>query len=979
MRPPSRPRFPPLLPALVAGPLLLLLALLIASRLRVEWEWFAQFGFEAPLLRRWLLQLLAFTLVFGLGCLLQLKQLQRCWRLRQNAASKALPPSPLLPLGPRGLVGLLLALVLLLLSGLSYLMLQASDLITDPFSGRGISGLWDPGMLPPGLFLGIALVLLPPLLLRPLTTLRITLAAALAASATALARGWSLWLPALLAVPFGEGDPLTGLDLSFTVLQLPALRLLLSVLLTQAIVGFAACLLLTISEGSSLSDLRFQGLSREQQRVLQPQLAIVAAVAALRAALAPFDLMVQGSGVAAGAGFVDLHVRLPLRLLLALLLLLTAVGLLVPVPRGMLRRWLLVPLATAALLLPFGELLLVPLVQKLLVQPRELALESPYLARSIRATRRAFGLEHLRTERQNPLQQITKADLASAPGTLDNIRLWDNQPLLAANRQLQQLRLYYRFSSAAVDRYPLQGRAGPKDQTQQVLISARELDSGALPRQSRTWLNRHLVFTNGHGFTVSPVNVAGTDGLPLFFVKNLGRGTRANGIPQLGVTDAMAQAALPVGRPSLYVSSGPSLYAIAPTRIPEFAFPEGDVNVYRHYNGERGISLAKPWNRLAAALYLAEPRLLFTGSITPRSLLLIRRQVNQRLAALAPFLHFESEPYLVTARVGAAPGYRPGQHQYWMLDGFTNSSSYPYSDPNPAGLRYFRNPVKAVVDAHDGRLWLYISDPNDPLLRTWQRAFPELFQPLSAMPQPLLRHIRVPISQFAIQAERLLRYHVTDVRTFYNGDDVWAVPLEIYGNSNVPVQPYYVTLQLQKGTPSEFVLLLPFTPLKRTNLVAWLVARNDAPHYGELVLVRLPQQRLLLGPQQISALVDQDPTISLQFGLWNRLGSRLFRGNMLILPVGRGLLYVEPIYLQSKSNDLPTLVRVVVTDGRRIVMERDLAKALDRLVALPAMPPGSSAGDASPTAQSGVGPPEAPTPDLRPPLQTIELPQGFTP
>ena len=319
---------------------------------------------------------------------------------------------------------------------------------------------------------------------------------------------------------------------------------------------------------------------------------------ALRAALAPFDLMVQGSGVAAGAGFVDLHVRLPLRLLLALLLALSALGLLVPVPRGMLRRWLLVPLATTALVLPFGELLLAPLVQKLLVQPRELTLESPYLIRSIRATRRAFGLERLRTVRQTPQQSITRADLASAPGTLDNIRLWDNQPLLAANRQLQQLRLYYRFSSAAVDRYPLQGRAGPKDPTQQVLISARELDSGALPRQSRTWLNRHLVFTNGHGFTVSPVNVAGSDGLPLFFVKNLGRGTRAQGIPQLGVSDAMAQAALPVGRPSLYVSSGPSLYAVAPTRIPEFAFPEGDVNVYRHYNGERGVSLAQPINRL---------------------------------------------------------------------------------------------------------------------------------------------------------------------------------------------------------------------------------------------------------------------------------------------------------------------------------------------------------------------------------------------
>jgi uncharacterized membrane protein (UPF0182 family) len=342
--------------------------------------------------------------------------------------------------------------------------------------------------------------------------------------------------------------------------------------------------------------------------------------------------------------------------------------------------------------------------------------------------------------------------------------------------------------------------------------------------------------------------------------------------------------------------------------------------------------VATAWQRLSAAIYLREPRVLFTGSFTPDSLLLLRRQVNKRLETLAPFLKFESEPYLVTARVGSVAGYRRGQHQYWLLDGFTKSRSYPYSDPNPAGLRYFRNPVKAVVDAHDGRLWLYVSDPTDPLLATWRRAFPELFQPLSAMPPALLRHIRVPQSQFNIQTERLLRYHVTDVRTFYNGDDVWAIPYEIYGNANVQVRPYHLTLQLPGQQDPEFVLLLPFTPLRRTNLVGWLAARNDPPNYGELRLVRFPQQRLLLGPQQISALVDQDPTISFQFGLWNRLGSRLFRGNMLVLPVGDGLLYVEPIYLQSRNNDLPTLVRVVVTDGRRFVMEKDLGQALARLV-----------------------------------------------
>lgn len=913
-------------------------ALVLLPRLLVEGQWFAEFDSAPVILRRWLLQLLGFGVVLGLGVPLQLQQLKRCWRLRQEAARKILPAAPLIALGSRWLVVVLGALLLLLAGGFTYLMVQARDLIAAPFSGKVITGIPVLADLPPFVFIGLAAALLPLLLLWPFTTLRITLAAALAGSATAVARGWSLWLPALLAVPFNEADPLTGFDLSFTVLRLPALHLLVSVVLAQAIVGLAGCLWLTFSEGSSLSDLRFPGLSREQQRVLQPQVAVLALMASLSNALAPFDLMVSGSGVAAGAGFVDLHVRLPLRLLLALLLLLAGLGLLVPLPRNWLRRGALMPLAVTALALPLVEWIVAPLVQRIWVQPRELALETPYLRRSIDATRRAFGLEAVKQMALEPRQRLTAADLAAAPGTLANIRLWDSKPLLEANRQLQQLRLYYRFPSAAVDRYPLSADAS-RQGSQQVLIAARELDTAALPSDSRTWLNRHLVFTHGYGFTVSTVNAFGPDGLPLYFVKDLGRSGKVQGIEQLGLNAEDVQRALPVGRPRLYFGSAPAHYVIAPSQVREFDFPEGDLNVYSHYDGAGGVPIHGAFDRLMAALYLPEPRLLFTGSLTPDSRLLLRRQVQQRLAALAPFLRFESQPYLVTAQVSGGKGYDPNQHQYWMLDGFTESRSYPYSDANPAGLRYFRNPVKAVVDAYHGRVWFYVSDPSDPVLRTWKRAFPELFRPLSDMPKPLLAHIQVPKSQFQIQAERLLRYHVTDVRTFYNGDDVWSVPLEIYGSANTPVRPYHVTVQLPGETKPEFVLLLPFSPLKRPNMVGWLAARNDPPHYGELRLVRFPQQRLLLGPQQVSALIEQDPAISYQFGLWNREGSRLIHGNLLVLPVGKGLLYVEPIYLQSKNTDLPTLVRVVVTDGTRFVMERNLQDALARLTSVQPLKP----------------------------------------
>ncbi|MEB3235940.1 MAG: UPF0182 family protein [Cyanobacteriota bacterium] len=914
---------------------LLLAALLLVvvglSRLTIEWLWFSEFEAQGLLLRRWLLQIAAFAVVMGLGVPLQLQQLQRCWRLRQQHQRKSLPEAPILRLGPTGLLAVLLALLLLLALGLTYLMVQAHGLIAAPFSGRVITGIPGLAEVPAGLLLLLALGLLPGLVLAPLSTLRITLAAALAASATALARGWGLWLPALLAVPFDKGDPLTGLDLSFTVLQLPALRLILSVIAAQAVVGLAGCLWLTLSEGNSLSELRYRGLSREQQRVLQPQLAVLALVVALSNALAPFDLMVQGSGVASGAGWVDLHVRLPLRLLLAALLLFCSLGLLAPLPRGWLRRGGLVPLAVTALLVPVTEWIAAPLLQRLWVQPRELAVEAPYLKRSIQGTRHAFGLESVKERKLDPRQRLSAADLRQSQGTVANIRLWDSQPLLATNRQLQQLRLYYRFASAAVDRYPL--RADPKRQgAQQVLVAARELDTSGLPQASATWLNRHLVFTHGYGFTVSSVNALGPDGLPLYFVKDLGRGGEVKGIPQLGIPTERVRQVLPVGRPRLYFSSAPAPYAIAPSLVREFDYPDGELNVYSHYDGRAGVPIGSLPLRLMAATYLQEPRLLASGSLTAGSKLLLRRQVNQRLASLLPFLRFESQPYLVTVQIRDNPAYSPQQHQYWMLDGFTTSRSYPYSEANPAGIRYFRNPVKAVVDAHDGRVWLYVSDPSDPILRTWQRAFPDLFQPLAAMPRELLAHIQVPQSQFSIQAERLLRYHVTDVRTFYHGDDVWAIPLEIYGSSNVPVRPYHVTIQLPGQGRPEFVLLLPFSPLKRSNMVGWLAARNDPPFYGQLQLVRFPQQRLLLGTQQISALIEQDPAISYQFGLWNRVGSRLIHGNLLVLPVGNGILYVEPIYLQSKNNDIPTLARVVVTDGVTFVMERDLKLALEELV-----------------------------------------------
>jgi uncharacterized membrane protein (UPF0182 family) len=532
----------------------------------------------------------------------------------------------------------------------------------------------------------------------------------------------------------------------------------------------------------------------------------------------------------------------------------------------------------------------------------------------------------------NPNPRLTRADVEASQATLRNIRLWASKPLLATNRQLQQLRVYYRFSEPAVDRYDL-GQP-PQAGRQQVIITPREMDTAALPPAARTWLNRHLVFTHGQGFTVSPVNTSGPDGLPDFFISDLGASTRVQGSSQLAITPEQVARGIPIGRPSLYFGALPLPYALAPTRVKEFTYPQGDENVYSHYSGRAGVPLPNRAARLAAALYLGEPKLLTRGSLTSGTRLLLRREVRQRLRTLAPFVRFDADPYLVSVRLDDAAPFPPGQHQFWIVDGFTTSRSYPYSAavPGHPDIRYLRNSVKAVVDAYNGSVKLYVSAPGDPLLRGWRRLFPDLFEPIEAMPPALRAHVRYPVQQFQLQITQLLRYHVSDPRVFYSGDDVWQVPMEIFGREQVPVRPYHVSAQLGPGLPPEFLLLQPLTPLARPNLVAWLAARSDDPHYGELVLLRFPSQTPIFGPEQITALINQNPVISQQFGLWDRSGSEVIQGNLMVVPIGKALLYVEPVYLKARQGGLPTLTRVVVSDGTRIAMENTLEQGIEALL-----------------------------------------------
>ncbi len=894
-------------------------------RLNIEWLWFAQFDWHVVLLRRWLWQFggFCFGLALSISCLLW----QQHWlRIKSPLEEKQIVLSLKGWSYSFALLACLFCLTgdLLLLSRFTWLAwinpFSLAHWWAEPF---GYAWAWLLAIL--AVFLAMSF---------SFGSFRVGRIAQLVGSiglCITIARAWGLWALAMRIPQSGIREQLLGADVSFGMGRFPALAVALVLLLLLLTLTASTSFWIRLTSSKALSDWQFVGLSRAQTRYLRPLLSLLLINLAALLWLSRHQLLWTQNGMIAGAGWLDAQLIIPVRSISSLALLSLAVFV-IPIP-GLRKRGLLRLLAASiALVGVVVELVFAPFIQWMVVKPRELELETPYISRAIKATRKAFQLDSITTRLINPHPQLTKADLEVGASTLRNIRLWDSQPLLATNRQLQQLRVYYRFSNAAVDRYRLLPLSKER---QQVMITARELDQAALPKRSRTWLNRHFVFTHGYGFTLSPVNTMAPDGLPDYFISDLGTSTKLEGSKELGITREDVKQAVPIAEAALYFGILPSPYAIAPTKLKELDYPEGDQNIYNHYSGLGGIPLENPLQRISAATYLHEPRLLNTGSLNQNSKLLIRREVRQRIRAVAPFLELTEDPYLVSVAIPKnTPNYNSDQHQYWIVEGYTTSRTYPYAAnlPNGEQLRYLRNSVKAIVDAYSGRIHLYIIEPDDPLIQGWQNVFPELFKSLDAMPLALREHLRVPTNLFNIQVQQLLRYHVTDPRVFYSGDDVWQVPMELYGKRQVPVLPYHTTAQLRPNDQSEFLLLQPLTPLARPNLSGWLAARSDGEHYGELVLLRFPSETLIFGPEQIQALINQNPTISQQFGLWDRAGSEVVQGNLLVVPLGNALLYVEPVYLKAQQGGLPTLARVVVSDGKRIAMAENLADGLRALL-----------------------------------------------
>jgi uncharacterized membrane protein (UPF0182 family) len=716
-------------------------------------------------------------------------------------------------------------------------------------------------------------------------------------------------------VPFGTTDPIFGRDVAYFVFTLPFLRAahswLLGTFVLVATTTFAVYAVVSAYElGVNLERVIFN-VPRSVKLHVAGLIAVLMLLVAANHLLDVYELVYSTRGVTYGASYTDVRAEMPALYIMAAVAAIAAALILVSALIGAIRP-AITGLAVWALVAVVGGLVFPNLVESFEVKPNQLEKERPYVENGIALTRRAFGLDAIQESFYPAEDAVTADDIRNNPETVRNIRLWDHRPLQETLNQIQSIRSYYTFVDVDVDRYQVDGGY------RQVMVSARELNRQGLPAQAQTWVNQRLKFTHGYGVTMALVAAVAEEGRPRLIVQD---------VPPRGDIE--------ITRPEVYFGTRPSDYAMIRTTEAEFDYPRGDENVETRHAGGAGIRIGGLLSRLALAIRLRDVNLLISGAIREDTELLWRRTVRERVERIAPFLLQDNDPYVVVA---------DGQ-LYWLLDTYTYSASYPYSQPTfwqprvPRApglwLNYIRNSVKVVVNAYDGSVQFYVSDPSDPIIQTYQRVFPTLFRPLSEMPPSLRQHIRYPEDLFKIQADRFLSFHMQDPTVFYNREDSWATATEKVGSNSQPVDvdPYYVVMRLPGEPREEFLLMQPFTPLNKTNMIAWLAARSDEPNYGKLVVYKYPKERLIFGPMQVEGRIDQDPTISSQFTLWSQAGSRVIRGNMLVIPLGSSNLYVEPVYLQAENGPIPELKRVVVSTGNRVVMEPTLEEALMKLFA----------------------------------------------
>ncbi len=731
----------------------------------------------------------------------------------------------------------------------------------------------------------------------------------------ALSSGWDTFVRYFWGGSFGSTDPLFGKDIGFYLFRLPFYEVLQSSLTVLAFLALPITFLGYLLTRQVSLNPPFV-MNRRMFKHLSVLFVLFIAAWASGYYLNIFGLLYEKRGVVYGAGYTDYHV-----VRIGLWIMILGSALLIGLVLQNLRRMRLKPVLLgiggyiASIVIFLG---IVPAIfQSYVVQPNELALERPFLVNNMAFTRRAYNLDRIEERPFPGAKDLSLAAISQNQDTLKNVRLWDWKPVLQAFRQTQEMRLYYRFYQADVDRYRFPGEG-----YRQVMVSGREL-SEQVTQQARTWVNEHLEFTHGYG-------------LAMAFVSEIAEG----GLPRMAVKDVPPQSdLLKIDKPAIYYGENMSDYAIVRSGVEEFDYPRGDKNVYTRYDGTGGISIGTFWKRMLFAWNLLDSNILVSSYIKPESRIQLYRTVRERVGRVAPFLSLDPDPYLVVSR----------GRLFWIQDGYTVSSRYPYSDPYSDRLNYIRNSVKAVIDAYNGSISFYVSDPDDPILRAYAGAFPGSFKALSEMPADLKEHIRYPEDLFRIQVDRLTTYHMTDPRVFYNKEDVWSLPTQKTAENQTEMEPYYALIRLPGSSQMQFLLMLPMTPLKRANMVAWMAAVCDVPDYGKLVLYQLPKDRLIYGPMQVEAMIDQEPAISQQLSLWDQHGSKVIRGNLLVIPIENSFLYVEPVYLVAEQVNIPQLIRVIVAYGSKVSMQPTLEDAMRAVFGGASVPTAVQASQTAPT------------------------------
>jgi uncharacterized membrane protein (UPF0182 family) len=714
------------------------------------------------------------------------------------------------------------------------------------------------------------------------------------------AGGWLGVLQFLHRTPFAVPDPVFGRDVGYYVFTLPVIA--------GAVDLVNAVTALTLLATIALYVVRRDIVVLRQRVTVEPSarlhlavlIALLFVLVGLRVYLVRLPgLLYSTTGPLVGASYADLRAQLTGLRLAGLAAVASAAVVLWGGRTDRLARNTLLAVGLYLGVSLLGVTLYPTVVQKLVVAPNELVKETPQLASHIAATRRAWGLDSVVTRDLTGEARLTERDIRANRPTIDNVRLWDRDPLLQTFGQLQEIRTYYDFVSVDDDRYWIDGRY------RQVLLSPRELNSGSLP--TRTFINERLTFTHGMGLTLGPVNQVTSEGLPVLFIKDL---------------PPASSVSLRVTRPELYFGELTDSWVFARTNQKEFDYPSGDENIFTSYAGTGGVRVGSFLRRLVLATYFGSLKVLLSSDITSDSRAMYMRNIRVRARTALPFLSFDHDPYLVVTDSGRLR---------WILDAYTATSRYPYAQPLSDGTNYMRNSVKVVIDAFDGTVTAYLADPRDPLVLTLAKVFPGIFQPLAAMPADLRAHLRYPEDLFRVQTDLYATYHMAEPEIFYHREDQWQKP--VLSRPGERPDPFlrHIVMRLPEERQAEFILMVPFTPRGKDNLASWMVARNDGEHYGRLVLYRFPKQSLVYGPAQIVNRINQDTDISRQISLWDQHGSEVILGNLLVIPIEESLIYVQPLYLRAAGGRIPEMKRVVVAHQNRVVMEETLEAGLTQL------------------------------------------------